>query len=279
MKAQKEKKVVYYSNPLTDDFASTNIKAAKVDKNFKFIHKNVFWRFFAFVLFYFFAVPILWFYVILFRRVKFVNKKAFKKLKHQKAFLYGNHTAYMLDACVPNFASFPIRNKIIVSADTVSIKGIKNLTQMLGALPIPSDVAGYKNFYKAIEYYHKKFHIAIYPEAHIWPYYTSVRPFLDTSFSYPVTLNAPVIAFCLCYSKPKGLFANFRKTNVTVYISDPIYPDKNKPAKEAKKELRNKVYNFMLETTKKYSTYSPIEYLPKTNKPTIENKNDIENKR
>ena len=276
MKKQQEKKVVYYSDPLNDDFASTNIKASVVDKNFKFIHKNIFWRLAAFSLFYFFAVPVLWFYAILFRRVKYVNKKAFKKLKHQKAFLYGNHTAYMLDACAPNFASFPARSKIVVSPDTVSIKGIKNLTQMLGALPIPNDIAGYKNFYKAVEHYHKKFHIAIYPEAHIWPYYTGVRPFLDTSFSFPVSLNAPVIAFCVCYSKPKGLFANLRKANVTVHISDPIYPDKNKSCKQAKKELRDKVYNFMLETTKKYSTYSPIDYLPASNELNTES-NKIDN--
>lgn len=256
------KKIIYYSDMLNDDFASTSIKTANVDKNFKFIHKNPIWRVSSFLIFHVIAVPALWIYAIFFRRVKFVNKKAIKKLKNKKAFFYGNHTAYLLDACIPNFASYPMRNKIIVSPDTVSIKGIKNLTQMLGALPIPSETSGMKNFYKAVEYYHKKFHLTIYPEAHIWPYYTGVRPFLDKSFGYPVKFNAPVIAFCVCYSKPKGLFANLRKTNITVHLSDPIYPDLTKSNKEAKKELRDKVYNFMKITTSKYSTYSPFEYLP-----------------
>ncbi len=250
-----------YSDPLRDDFSSKKIKTAKVGNNFKYIHKNPIWRFFAFLVYYLFAIPTLWFYVILFRRVKFINKKNFKKVKKQKAFLYGNHTAYLLDACIPNFITLPHRNKIIVSPDAVSIKGIKNLTQMLGALPVPTDFSAMKNFYKAVMYYHKKFHLTIYPEAHIWPYYTGIRPFKDISFGYPVKLNAPVVAFCVCYSKPRGVFAKLRKVNITVHVSEPFYPDLSKSEKEAKQELRDKVINFMKITTQKYSTFSPCDYI------------------
>ena len=254
------KKVFFFQDKLNDDFSGNNIKAKVVDEKFKFVHKNPIWRFFAFIIYYVIAVPLLWLHAVFFKRIKFVNKKALKKLKKEKAFFYGNHTALLMDACVPELLSFPKRNKIIVSPDTVSIKGIKNLVQMVGALPVPSGINGMQKFVKAIEYYHKKFHLTIYPEAHIWPYYNDIRPFKDSSFGYPVSLNAPVVAFCTCFSKPKGMFAKFRKANRTVYISDPIYPDPNKTKNEAKKELRDKVYEFMLNTTIEHSTYFVYQY-------------------
>ncbi len=262
-KKVKDKKIIYYSDVNNDDFSKFNIKTTKVDGNFKYIHKNPIWLGLSSIIYRLIALPVLWVYVFLIRRIKFVNKKAIKKLKNQKAFFYGNHTAFLLDACIPNFAGYPYRNKIIVSPDTVSINGIKNLTQMLGAMPLPCDTSGMKNFIKAVEYYHQKCHITIYPEAHIWPYYTGVRPFVDTSFTYPVKLNAPIVAFCVCYDKPKGLFKNFKKVSISVHLSDPIYPDNTKPFKEARREVRDKVYTFLKTTTEQYSVYSPYEYVYK----------------
>ncbi len=264
-------KVIYYENELTDDFLGTNIKQKTVDKNFKYVHKNIIWRFFSFLLYYIIAIPVLSFYVFLMKRVKFVNRKALKKVKKQGCFLYGNHTG-VIDAYTPSILCFPRRNKIIVSPDAVSIKGIKNIVQMLGGVPVPNDVSGMMKFTKAVNWYNKKgYNVTIYPEAHIWPYYTGVRPFKDTSFGYPVSLNAPVVAFFTAYSKPKGLFSNIRKTNVTIYVSDPIYPDLNKTKKEAQKELRDKVYAFMKDCSEKYSDYSYIEYKHISEKPTNDN--------
>ena len=245
MKKKKNKRVIYYSDEINDDFAGTKIKTQVVDDKFKFIHKNIFWRFCAFFLYYFIAVPIIWFYTRILLRVKFVNKKAVKKLKKQHYFIYGNHT-HIFDAFIPHLISIPTKTNIIVSQDTVSIKGIKNIVQMLGALPLASNLKGMKKFVEAINYYQQKNNIAIFPEAHIWPYYTGVRPFKDNSFSYPVKYNKPVIAFFTAYTKPKGFFSYFRKVNITVYVSDPIYPDEGLSNKEAQKNLRDKVYNFIL---------------------------------
>lgn len=159
----------------------------------------------------------------------------------------------------------PRRCKILVSPDAVSIPCIKNLVQMLGALPVPSDITGMRNFVNAVDYYHrKKYEIAIFPEAHIWPYYTGVRPFKDSSFAYPANDNSPVIAFFVAYSKPEGFLSKFRKANTTVYLSEPIYADENKSKKENKKYLRDEAYKFMCECSEKYSTYEVVRYLPET---------------
>ena len=67
----------------------------------------------------------------------------------------------------------------------ISLKGTGTLVEMLAAIPIPSNVAGMKNFLTTIQKkIDKKSSITIYPEAHIWPYYTKIRPFKDVSFKY-----------------------------------------------------------------------------------------------
>ena len=258
MKSEKIK-TVYYGNECEDDFAGTNINSKTVDKNFKYIHKNVIWRALAFIAYYFIAYPLVWLYERVILRVKFVNKKALKAYKKQSSFYYGNHTGF-IDAFTPNIMSVSRRNKIIVNADSVSIKGLKNIVQMLGALPVPTEMNGFKNFVRAIDYYHKKCNITIYPEAHIWPYFTGVRNFSDASFNYPIKYGAPTFAFFTAYTKPKGFLSFLRKANVTVYISDPIFCDEGLTGINARKNLRDKVYNFMVEKSK-LSTYEVIRYV------------------
>lgn len=260
MKKQRAKaeKIIYYDDELNDDFAGTHLKTKKVDENFKFVHKNPFWRLGSFLIYYLIAVPVVWFYMRVILRVKFVNAKSIKKYKGTY-FLYGNHTG-VIDAFTPNLLSLPKRNKIICGADAVSIKGLKNITQMLGALPLPTETRGMKHFIKAVDFYHQKYNFTIYPEAHIWPYYTGVRQFSSAPFGYPVKYGCATFAFFTAYSKPKGFLSFLRKANVTVYVSDAIFPDEGLSVPEAKKNLRDKVYNFMLEKSK-FSDYRVIKYV------------------
>ncbi len=262
MKKQKPKKIVYYSDPLNDDFAGTSIKTKQVSANFKMAHKSIVWHFFADVVYYLIAMPLIWIYERIFLRIKIVNKKNLRKFKGP-CFFYGNHTQHT-DVLAINIVGFPRRTQIVASADAVSIKGIKTLVQMLGAVPVPTEISGMRNFTKALEYYHKRGNnIAIYPEAHIWPYYTGVRPFVDSSFGYAVTLDSPVVAVYTAYSKPKGLFARFRKANMTLYVSEPFFPNKELSKKEAKEDLRNRVYDWMVDCSQKYNTYEAVKYVQK----------------
>lgn len=261
MARKENKRTIYYSDELNDDFAGTKIKTRRVDEKFKYVHKNVFWRAAAFLLYYCVAISLVSFYERVILQVKFVNKKAVKKYKKKPYFLYGNHTGF-IDAFTPNVISFPRRNRIIVAPDTVSIKGLKNVVQMLGAIPVPTDFRGMRQFFKAVEFYHSDSNVTIYPEAHIWPYYNGVRPFTDASFLYPVKFDAPTFAFFTAYTKPEGFLSRFRKANVTVYVSDPIFADEGLTEKERKKNLRDKVYDFMIEKSK-LSDYEVVEYVRK----------------
>lgn len=261
----KHKKVIYYDDVLHDDFAGTNINKTVVDETFPYIHENPVWKAVGNVAYYGIAYPLVWFLERVILGMRFVNKQAAKQCKDMPCFLYGNHTGWY-DAFTPNVISLPHRrNRIIVEADTVSIPGLQNIVQMLGAIPIPTTVKGMKKFVRAVDHFHTDSNITVYPEAHIWPYFTGVRPFPDTSFGYAVKQNSPVIAFFTAYSAPKGLLGKLRKAAITVYVSDPIYPNPSLPPSEARKELRDQVYAFMLEKSK-YSDYEVYQYIPRSQK-------------
>lgn len=262
MNSKDKRKIIYYSDELKNDFAGTNIKTCTVDGSFKYVHNNIFWRALSFFLYYFVAFPLVFIYEKLILRVRFVNRVALRKYRKKGSFIYGNHTGFY-DAFTPNLISFPHRNMIIVGPDTVSIKGIKNLVQMLGAIPIASDIRGIRNFMAAIKHHIKKGrNITVYPEAHIWHYFTGVRSFPDTSFEYPVKHSAPTFAFFTAYTKPKGFLSFLRKANMTVYVSDPIFADEGLSEREQRKNIRDKVYAFMLEKSK-LSDYEAIRYIYK----------------
>ena len=259
--AKKDKPVFYYDDELNNDFAGTNISQKEVDEKFRFIHTNPLWKACSFVLYYIIAWPLVWFYERVLLGVRFVNRKAVKKCDDHY-FMYGNHTGFF-DAFTPNLISLPKRNRIIVGPDTVSIPCICNIVQMMGAIPLPTKLSAMRRFYEAVEHYHKSSNITIFPEAHIWPYYTGVRPFTAASFAYPVQMQAPVVAFFVAYTKPTGLFVFLKKADITVYVSDPIYPAAGLARHEMQKDLRDKVYSFMLEKSK-LSDYEVIRYVKRS---------------
>ena len=260
MSKEKNKKVFYYDDELNNDFAEMNIKKCTVDESFKYRHDSLLWRICAFVLYHVIAYPLIWIFARVILGVRFVNKSAVKKYKKTPYFLYGNHTGWV-DAYTPNIISAPRKNQIIVAPDTVSIKGLKNIVQMLGAIPIPEGAHGLKKFSDAIDHHHKSCNITVYPEAHIWPFYNGVRNFSDSSFCYPIKYGCPTFAFFTAYTAPRGFLSFLRKANITVYVSDAIFPDEGLCGAAARKNLRDKVYNFMLEKSK-YSDYKVYEYLP-----------------
>lgn len=261
----KDKKVVYYSDPLNDDFADTDIKTQHIPVDFCYVHKSVIWKILSFIVYYIVALPLVWLMAKLILGLKFQNRKVIKQFRGQGFFLYGNHTQ-PLDAYVPPLAAFPKRSYTLANPDAVSIPFIKNLVMMLGALPIPSEIMGFKMFVDAINTRcAQNACIAVFPEAHIWPYYTGVRPFHDSSFRYPVKAKAPVVAMVTTYRKRKGLFEFTKRPGMTVTFSPVFYPDKTLTAKQAQAKLRNQAFEFMdgVARSTPQIEYIHYEYKPK----------------
>lgn len=257
MQKNKSEKIVYYNDELNDDFASNEITPVKINENYKYIHKNIFWKISSFIIYrIIFLVPC-YIYTKIKYRMKIVNRNVLKSKKNEGYFLYSNHTQEVLDTFFPTFATFPKRVYVIANPKNVSIKHMKALNKLLGALPVPDGIKAMKNFKSAIKHYiDKKCVISIYPEAHVWPYYTKIRPFKSVSFEYPYELDKPCFCATTTYQQIKG------KTRIVIYIDGPFIADKTLPKKESKEKLRNEVYEAMTSRSKN-SNIEIIKYIKK----------------
>ena len=249
------KKTVYYKDLLHDDFSSTNgkIETDKITAKFPYEHSKA-WVFFSGIVYYVIVFPLVFLIMKLKYGLRIRNRKALRKLP-SGAFIYGNHTNGFPDAVVPSLLSFPKRAFVVTGPEAVSIKGIRVLVEMLGAVPLPSSFPGWKKFMNSIKEKTEKHTVMIYPEAHIWPYYTGIRPFGESSFKYPFQMNRKVVANVITYRQRK-IFKNARPL-VTATLSDPFDPaDYASP-----KALRDAVFKFMCEVAAK-DNYAYWTYLP-----------------
>ena len=90
MKKLENKKVIYYKK-YKDDVVEYKNKNYKIKDNFKWIHKNVFYKICSWILWKIVAVFVSIYYKLILR-IKIENKDILKKYKKQGYFLYGNHT-------------------------------------------------------------------------------------------------------------------------------------------------------------------------------------------
>ena len=253
-----EQKIFYYDDELNNEFSNAKIIPRKIDEKYKYVHKNPFWIVFAF-LFNLIVIPVKFIYPKLKFRIKYIGKEKLKKYKNSGYFVYVNHTQAFCDTFIPSNPIFPKRNYLIVNPENVSMKIIGNCVQMLGAIPIPSNKSAMKNFLdkinKIIEIGNS---ITIYPEAHIWPYYTKIRPFKSVSFKYPIDLNVPTFCMTNTYVKRE----NSNKVNIVTYIDGPFFPNENLSKQEQKQDLRNQVYKQMVKRSEN-SNIELIKYIKK----------------
>ena len=252
-----KKNTFYVTDFINDDFAGTTIKRKPLKKGYKFYHDNPVFLFFAFIFYRIIVTPLVFLYQKIFWREKIIGKKKLKKCRKEGYFMYGNHTLMAGDAFTPTLAAFPKKAYILVNPDATSIPFVSSLVEMLGGMPVPDSRAQIKPFCEAIKKHAQKSHvITIYPEAHIWPLYTDIRPFKDVSFRYPAEENKPIFTFTRTYTRRR--FSS--KPKCTVYIDGPFFPDENLTVKENQKMLRDKAYNAMKERAK-LSDYSVNEYI------------------
>lgn len=250
-------KTIYFKDEVNEDFANIKRDTICVDSNFKYTKHNPLWKCMAFVVYRLIMKPFAYVYCKIKFRQKTVNKSKLKPFKKSGYFIYGNHTLMAGDAFIPNIVQYSKRIDMIVHADNISQKGLKNFVLMNGAIPIPTKMNGMKNFLDAIKTrVDKGSAIMVYPEAHVWPYYTKIRPYSSTAFRYPVKFDKPV--FCLTNTFKK---TRFRKTpKVITYIDGPFYLDATLDTKSQEQQLKNSVYSCMVERAKS-SDYEFVKYV------------------
>lgn len=280
-------KTVYYNNELTDEFSSAVITPKKIDGNYKYDRDRIGGRLLHFFFYRIIAIPTAFFYLHLSHHHKIVGRekiKAFiaeakndehRRRREQKAlcraqkqsaaaavspracFIYGNHTQATADALIPTFITHPANAYVIVHPNNVSMPVLGRITPYIGALPLPDDIAASRNFRTIIDKRVREGSpIFIYPEAHIWPYYTGIRPFPDDSFYYPIKYNVPVFCFTNTYKRRGN-----GKPQIVTYVDGPFYPDGELPLKDRRRELRDRVYDCMKQRSLE-SDVVWIEYRP-----------------
>ena len=210
------KEKIRYYNSFSDDFFQVG-ESYKLSDNYKWIKNGIGFKFLSAIT-YSLALIFSNIYCRLFFHVKIVGAQ---NLRRQKGgfFLYGNHTQPIGDVFNPALVCFPKRIYTVVGVANMHLPVIGKILPFLGALPIPDTLSGMKMFNSAIVERIKTGHpVIIYPEAHLWEYYTDIRPFSDTSFKYPVNLEVPVFCMTTTYQKRK-----FRKKpKITIYIDGPF---------------------------------------------------------
>lgn len=254
-----KQKTFYYSDELRDDFGECVKSRHPLPKNYVYASKNPFFKMFSFFIYRIIVRPIAWLYVKMRFCQRFVGKKAIKGVKGGY-FLFGNHTTFVGDAFVPNLLTVRRRNYIITGEAAASLTAILPLMKALGNIPMSSDRVRQVELLRCVKKrIRERSGVTVYPEAHIWPYYTGIRPFVADSFLFPVLCNAPAFAMTTCFQRKRlG-----RSPRIVTCIDGPFYPDETLPREARVQALRDEVYAAMCRRAAEYSTYSYHNYVRK----------------
>ena len=239
-----------------EDFgtASKLVNSRVVDENYPYSH-GFLWRCVSTFLYYVVAPVPVWLLSRIYG-IRIHNRRAIRSLGG--CYIYGNHT-HWADDLIPYLISFPTRAFIITGPTAVSMPFVRHLVPMLGGIPLNSTEAGKAAFRETLDRVVKKGSpVAIFPEAHEWPYYNGIRDFPPYSFTYPVRTSAPVVAYVVTYTKR---FFSWCPPRLTVTIDEPIPPSCWQGLPDPKTYLRDRVLRFMRNTAHRLRSYPWIEYL------------------
>lgn len=246
---------VYYSDPLHDEFSGITRPPFAIGADFPFLREGKLYRFFKFIVYRVFVRPFAFLYCRCKFRMRVVGKEKLQAVKGGY-FLYGNHTQVPGDGLLTNVVTYPKETHVLVNSDNVALPGTRTVMQMLGALPIPTVRAGFPAFTEAMQYHLRKGRaVAIFPEAHIWPYATVIRPFSAVSFRYPIAENVPAFAMTVTYRKSKT-----GKPRMVTFVDGPFFGE-GENLKARQKDLRDKVYTAMKARADAPENHAFIQYV------------------
>lgn len=254
----KKTKTIHWKDEINQDFNEIGLKRKGVPQNYKYIRKSPIYWFFSHLLYYVIAKPLLWPFIFL-HGVRTKNKKALKAFKGKGAFIYANHVAFA--DCFKYELILHKRLDIIGFSDALSIPVAGKLASMLGYIPLPlkEDRDNFHKMVDGINYLVKEKHhyCLIFPEAHIWPYYTKIRNWKNNALIYPALLNAPIIPAVTVWQKRW-----WRKTPYQrVVFGTPIYPKEGESITYNKDYLHQECIAQMHEIAKKYNEVEYIKYI------------------
>ena len=259
-KEWKKTHTIYWKDELNDDFDEVGLTRISVPENYNYIRKGFFYNLCSNILYFVIAVPILAFYTYVILGIRTKGKKNLKEVKKTGAYLYANHVAISDVFKIQVLITPSKRTNIIGYSDSLSNKFLGKVVKMLGyiALPLRNDPKNFIKMNEALSYYTKKKHqyVLIYPEAHIWPYYTEIRNFKPGSFRYPSNDNMPVVPIVTTFHKRKLS----KKPRQIIRVGKPIFPKEGLSPLENISYLHEKTLKAMKELSN-VDQYQYIKYL------------------
>jgi hypothetical protein len=236
-----KKNSVFYYKSEKDDFFKQSKPLPKIDESYKY-KKGFFGKLYEFFLHRIIAPLIAFPYIKLFVREKYYGREKLKPYRKKAYFLYINHTQPIADAVSPNVMIFPKKLYTVVNKENLALPGIGNATKYLGAIPLPDNLKAARNFSEAIADAIKKNNaIAVYPEAHVWPFYTEIRDFGAETLE-PAVKHASAVFTATRVYKSRG---KAKKPRQEIYIDGPFFPDASLSKRDAREKLKEEIIGAM----------------------------------
>ena len=264
----KSERVFYYESEEDDPIKTDEQEKHEevgLPEGYEFIPKNPFTRIYSALLYRIFKL-FGQYYERGYWKAKIYGREKFKEARGKGYVLYANHTNPFHDVFGPAIAA-DRRIFTIISPVNLKVPGIGKLLPLLGGMPLGKTKPEKAAFHEAIDKrLAQKKCVVIYPEAHVWPYYTGVRKFPagDKSFKYATRNSLPIFTMTTTYHKRKD---NKRGDlpRMDIYIDGPFWPDVKLSEEENRVKLAKEAYDSLVENSKK-STYKYFEYKKKAKK-------------
>lgn len=230
------KKTIYYTD-LTSDFVGGEESTA-LPRGYRYINDSPWARLGSTVLYRGIATPIALLHNKLLLGERIVGRGMLPR--EGGYFLFLNHTETVGDAFTPSLAAFPRRVYVVVHPANLSWGAVAELTPALGALPLPPDRHAAREFGAAIRRRLAEGGVvAVYPEAHVWPKCSFIRPFEDGAFDLARMFAAPVYTATRVYRRTA---LGYR---TVVYIDGPFAFDGSLGRREGREKLEREVREAM----------------------------------
>lgn len=260
-----QERVFYYQNE-EDDPIETKEQEHKIEvglpENYQFIPKNPFKRLYGSILYRLFKL-FGQYYERGYWQAKIYGRDKLKKARGQGYIIYANHTNPFHDVFGPAITS-DRRIFTIISPVNLLVPGIGKFLPLIGGLPLGKSKEEKAAFNAAVDKrLAQKNCLVIYPEAHVWPFATKIRPFPagDRSFKYATRNNLPIFTMTTTYHKRKDKKRG-DLPRMDIYIDGPFYPDPKKSEDDNRAMLADKAYKSMQKMSK-HSTYEYFKYIKK----------------
>ena len=265
---------------------ATNVLRPKVDKNFEFENRNIFYRMWQNILFGFAKMIVPSIARAKYGRFEIKNKKVLKKFRKKGVVLVANHSHYFDGALIYSKMVGWHKIKFIMQGDILGISFLGKLLLALGGHPTADDIGGaIKSYRKLEEYLRRDKTLLVFPEGSVHPYEANIREFNTGAFKIAQSANAPIVPIVLtfkqnkkkCRNTPKnnkrcddpqqkiGKITYIRengqiykvKTKLCFIVKDPIYPNAELGKNDGAHDLQNRTIASFNSTISEFYSKNP----------------------